>query len=443
MIVRPWKWIGTGVLLLAFAATTAQAAKEVCPPGRTVSCVGASCETTESESGAVGVLSEGETPGGLTPVQSCGPGSKYLDASGKLVVLRLQGTFREMGRQYGALLRAEIRGMHEEIRAQYALNKIAIRGERLEAFSGRLFGLYPVRFKELAQGISEGAGIDRNTLAVNSEFLDYFLKHHFLPGTGKLQPAACSTLSAWGPYTRDGALVMGSNFDFPPWFKNFSPYLVVVVFNPADGSNPVALLTYAGQIGALQAFNKAGFILENNDGSSYGDMKRHFGKRVPFLAKLPQMAFDCASFPRLDAEMLSYRSHYPLVFSIAGPSRASVYEVATVGVKKREPEKEGILAGVNHYLNPSWPPLPTQNREAVDNSVLRQKNLLALAEKNKGEIDEARMMSILDVPISDGGATPPERNVYRFVADPELKRWWIKAPDYLDWTCIELDKLFK
>jgi hypothetical protein len=155
------------------------------------------------------------------------------------------------------------------------------------------------------------------------------------------------------------------------------------------------------------------------------------------------MAFDCASFTRLDAEMLSYRIHYPLVFNFASPSRACVYEVATDKVTKREAEREGLLVGVNHFLNPSWPELPTLNREVVQYSALRQKNLSDLAEKNKGKIDAIQVMSIMDVLVPDGGATPLERNIYRFVADPELKRWWIKAPDYFEWTRIDLDMLFR
>jgi hypothetical protein len=440
MMRLTWIWI----LLLGLVTATSQAGELVrpsCPDGPMMA--SQSTAAKMNGDGAVGVLPDGEAQGGLTLVQSSGRGSKYSDKSGKFIILSLKGTFREMGRQYGALLSEEIRKMHAEILRQYALNEVVIPGERLVSFSKRLFRLYPARFKEQARGISEGGNIGLDTLAINSEFFDYFLKFKSLPGKGTPQDQFCSAISAWGPYTRDGSLIMGRDFDFPPWFKNFTPYLTLAVFNPTDGSIPTALLTYAGQIGAIQAFNRAGFVLENNDGSSYGDMKRYFGKRIPFLVKLPQMAFDCASFTSLDAEMLPYRIHYPLVFNFASPSRACVYEVATDKVTKREAEKEGLLVGVNHFLNPSWPELPTENREVVQYSALRQKNLSDLAEKNKGKIDEIQMMSIMDVLVPDGGATPLERNIYRFVADPELKRWWIKAPDYFEWTRIDLDMLFR
>jgi hypothetical protein len=149
------------------------------------------------------------------------------------------------------------------------------------------------------------------------------------------------------------------------------------------------------------------------------------------------------SFDGLDSSLLSFRSHYPLIYNLASPSGAYVYETTTYAVRRREPEKEGLLVGVNHFVDPSWPTLPTRNQDAVKNSELRYNNLVALAEKNKGEINDVRMMSIMDVLIEDGGATPRDNNIYRFVAVPKIKRLWVKTPGYLGWTRIDLDALFR
>lgn len=389
------------------------------------------------------LLKERGRPSGLIPVQSLGRGIKYTSESGKLIVLNLQGTFREMGRQYGGLLATEISKMNEEVIRQYALNQVTVPGEPLKDFSKKLFRLYPARLKELARGISEGAGIELDILAVNSEFFDYALKFSSLQKATGSMHAFCSAISAWDAYTTDASLVMGRNFDFPPFYRKFTPYLIVVVFNPTDGSCPTALLTYAGQIGAIQGFNRAGFVLENNDGSSYGDMNRYFGARTSHLAKLPEMLFDFTSVKGLDAAMRSYRGHCPLIYNFATPSRAYVYETTTYEVKRRGRGKEGLLVGVNHFVDSSWPTLPTRNKDVIEDSELRQKNLIALAQKNKGEIDDVRMMSIMDILIEDGGATPPDRNIYRFVAVPKDRRWWVKAPSYFGWTCIDLDVLFR
>ncbi len=379
---------------------------------------------------------------GLIQVKSSGEGSKYTGKSGKLIVLNLQGTFNEMGRQYGELLSNEIREMNREIIRQYALNKVIIPDETLEDFSRKLFSLYPARFKDLAGGITKGAGVDIDLLAVNSEFLDYYLKFASHLSTTGSTPACCSAISTWGAYTVDGSPVMGRNFDFPAYYKEFSPYLIVVVFNPTDGSCPTALLTYAGQIGAIQAFNKAGIVLENNNGSTYGDRKRYFGTRIPFLVKLPEMLFDFTSLSDLDAAMRSNPTHHPLVYNLATSREAYVYEETTYAVKRRGAEN-GLLAGVNHFVDPSWPVLPTRDANGIKYSELRHNNLIALAEKYKGKIDDLRMMSIMDVSIEDGGAAPLDRNIYKFVAVPEAKRWWVKAPGRFEWTRIDLDLLFR
>jgi hypothetical protein len=95
-------------------------------------------------------------------------------AAGKVGVVNLAGTFRQMGRQYGRFLAKEIRGLNREVRRQYKANGVAVEGESLRAFSRRSLGLYPARFRQLARGVAEGAGVDIGVIAENSESFDYF-----------------------------------------------------------------------------------------------------------------------------------------------------------------------------------------------------------------------------------------------------------------------------
>jgi hypothetical protein len=178
MMMLTWIWI----VLFGLVTATSQASELVHPCGPVgPTLVSQSTAAKRNADGAVGVIQDGGAQGDLILVQSSGRGSKYTDKSGKFIILSLQGTFREMGRQYGALLSEEIRKMNQKVLRQYALNKVVIPGERLVSFSKRLFRLYPARFKEQARGISEGGNIDLDTLAINSEFFDYFLKPNPFP----------------------------------------------------------------------------------------------------------------------------------------------------------------------------------------------------------------------------------------------------------------------
>lgn len=365
-----------------------------------------------------------------------------LYQNGKIKVLQLNGTYRQMGRQYGKLLAAEIRGMYAEVIKQFSLNKIAATDGQLEEFSRRLFSLYPKRFQDIAEGMSETSGMGIDKLAVLNESFDFLLSSGSAAALGE-QGNHCSSIAVWGEYTGGAPLVMGRNFDFPAFYRNFNPYIVVVVFNPADGSRCAAVITHAGQIGAIQAFNDAGLILENNNGSNSGDRQRYFGDRTPFLIKDLEMAFDYSTIEGLDGALKGSRFHFPLVFNVASPGKAYCYETTTFDVKRRDAEREGLLIGVNHFLHSEWI-LPQPGKDNfIEDSVIRHRNLAALAEQYKGSIDAGRMMAILDIPQDKGGATPPDKSIYQFVAVPGSLKLWVKAMEYTEWTEIDLKKLFR
>lgn len=361
-----------------------------------------------------------------------------LYATGKFRVLELSGTYRQMGRQYGRLMSGPLKEMHHEVVSQYAKNGIGCSDISLEDFSMQLFRLYPRRFQELAQGISETSGLNLNKIAVLNEFFDYYLKWSDHTASGN--SGNCSEISVWGEYSKDGALVMGRNFDFPPFYRAFNEYIIIVAYNPADASNSTAVITYPGQIGSIQAFNSRGLVLENNNGVTCGDAKRYLGKRIPFMVKDLGAMLDHSTFKGLDAALATARIHYPLIYNIGYPGGAANYEMTTFKVKRRQ-SQDGLLIGTNHFISPGWPPPPAKYEDAIKDSKERYDNLKALAEKYKGRIDALAMMEIMDVPEDRGGATPQDRSIYQFVAAPADLKIWVKALTYSDWTEVDLKPL--
>jgi hypothetical protein len=361
-----------------------------------------------------------------------------LYSGGNFHVLELSGTYRQMGRQYGRLLSAPMKELYSEVIRQYAKNGITCSDISLEDFSKQLFGLYPRRFQELASGMSETSGLDLNKIAVLNEYFDYILKSHAPMGSGN--NGNCSAISVWDRYTKDKTLIMGRNFDFPAFYRAFNKYITVVAYNPSDSTNSTAVLTYAGQISSMQVFNSRGLVLENNDGSSSGDPMRYFGKRVPFMAKDLSVMQENSTYEGLDAALVTSRMHYPLIYNVAYPDGAFTYEMTTFDVKRRQGQ-DGLLIGTNHFISPGWDPPPSQYKDGIANSRKRYDNLHALGEKHKGRIDVSTMMTILDLPDDQGGATPQDRCIYQFIAQPANMKIWIKAPTYSDWTEVDLKVL--
>ena len=362
-----------------------------------------------------------------------------LYAAGKFPVLELAGTYRQMGRQYGRLLAGPLKEMYREVVRQYKKNGLVCSDISLEDFSQQMFRLYPRRFQEIAYGMAESSGLNLNQIGVLNEFFDYCLKCHVHPAAGN--SGNCSAISVWGNYTKDGALVMGRNFDFAAFYRAFNKYITIVVYNPTEAANSAAVITYPGQIGSIQAFNSRGLILENNDGSSSEDPDRHFGQRIPFVVKDLGALLDHSTYEGLDAALTTSRMHYPLIYNIAYPGGAANYEMTTFDVKKRQGQ-DGLLIATNHFIAPGWNLPPSTFPYGIKDSQKRYDNLQTMAQKYKGEVDAARMMEILDIPVDKGGATPLDRSIYQFVAKPADLKIWVKALTFSDWTEVDLKPLF-
>ena len=113
---------------------------------------------------------------------------------------------------------------------------------------------------------------------------------------------------------------------------------------------------------------------------------------------------------------------------------------------KRDSGSDGLLISVNHFFSPEWPGVIQGKLDLPDriaDSQERQRNLAALAESVKGSITADRMMRMLDITVSQGGATPEDRSIYQYVFVPQQQKLWLKARGYSEWTEIDLKKRFK
>jgi len=383
--------------------------------------------------GTAPVASYPEQPEGATDVLAEG----RLYKAEKINVLVLQGTYEQMGRQYGALLKQELNDNYQGmVEGLQDIEGLTI--EDLQELGDSVYEKYPHKYKEIINGLAEASGLGlekAKTLNMQEIYVSAALVNW-----AQTQGMQCSGMAAWGPYTSGGPLVFGRNYDLG--FFN-APYATMTVYNPIDGSIPVASFTFAGCIYVTSGMNGAGVFLELNNGSTSdsGD----------FMDTRPWAPVELFSFLEgaSDLEQLSYFFETTLpdlayIVNAADADSACSFEWATSGVKKRLPDSDGLLVATNHFVDPSWDiPPPGVNQPDVDFSVQRRVNLLALGEENKGDFDPEVMMGVISTPLEDGGAfRAPNLTSYEIVAVPAELTVWVRVPEYQDWVEIDLGQYF-
>lgn len=371
------------------------------------------------------------------PVDTQGTGLKYvtefeggkLYGAGTIKVVELTGSYRQMGRQYGALLKDDLEAMYRTI-GEVFVKKHRMSPGRLATIARAVFDRYPQRYKEILYGIADasGLGLDKAILVNAVEWL---------PKIGNLSFGHCSGIAAWGPYTNKGPLVFGRNNDDDVLYFDFARMMVVAVFRPNDGSIPTALINYAGVIYNATGMNADGLFLELNSGPWMGFSL----ERVSIFTTLFSYLQEYHNLAELDRAMRSTLVNLSSIINAADPDRAYSYECSLWDTRRREQDEEGIVAAANDFSLPGWNITHFDPKREPGASQLRKGNLLALAARHKGTISPAVMMKILDVPFADGGATQKD-TIYQVVAVPVQLKIWLKVPGLQGWTEIPLRPLF-
>jgi len=355
-----------------------------------------------------------------------------LHRAGQVNVLELHGAFRQMGRQYGHLLKDQLQAFYRDALEAPIIKKGTATAEEMSVIAHKVYDFYPKRFKDLFLGMAETSGLDLEKHIRLNVACGFILE---------TPPAQCSAIAAWGDYTGGKPLVFGRNWDLPrALFKDLVKLFTIVVFNPADG-NPVADINFPGSLMLQTAMNKEGLFLEFNNGLfSGGSISFENRKQVNTL--LLEFLFDCDDMREIDAGFHTGRANAVGIVNVADKAAAYAYEWPTFGLKKRVGDRNGLLVETNHFVDPGWglgelsPAV-----EKVLKTIKRRNHLLSLGDKFKGKIDVGKMKEIMEMPIDQGGAAFPEGTLYHLVAVPGELKWWLKIPGFQDWTEIDFKKL--
>lgn len=199
---------------------------------------------------------------------------------GDIHVLRVSGSFYEMGRQHGELLAREIaegpipyyRKIVEKLMGKSALGPFTpLAWSALQRTLGRrvAHGL-PSFARETIRGVADGSGIDPQLFLDGCTMPDAMMwiaarvmqlrghgpavAHRIALGLG------CTSAVAWGDATQDGALLHARNFDYhgvSTWPKTKT----VIFHEPDDGQRYVSVAAAGVALGGITAMNEAGLTL--------------------------------------------------------------------------------------------------------------------------------------------------------------------------------------
>ncbi len=344
-----------------------------------------------------------------------------------ITLVSLAGTWREMGRQYGELYREELRHIFFEMLIRPVEDDPEGYANMVKLAETKYLD-YPVRLKSFFRGMEESSGLTEEQLMICNAMETVY--------TVEGMPM-CSAMAVWDDYAKD-ELIFGRNYDYNDLFFAFKDYLSVCVYHPADGSVPTATVGYIGEIYFANGMNANGLFMALNNGSNSHPVKNP--ERLTSLAQLMQLMLDAPDMEYCKKFFKTVGCSSSYIVGVADGKSARSYEWCTLGMQQGMRDNNGVQVMTNHFTNPAWE-LETPTDQTGWYTITRRKNLLRMAEEQKGRIDAEAMMKIMSTPIAEGGPFG-WLTVYQIVAVPARRTLYIRVVNGADWTEFRLDEVF-
>jgi hypothetical protein len=205
-----------------------------------------------------------------------------IERVGELNALYLGGTPYEMGYQHGVLARDLIQAFRRDA---YAYTATLIPLPRwlsqpaLFYYAANYWKTIPEEYCQELQGIADGAGAHPIEALVATCFWEMLLM------------AGCSEFAAVAPYTRDGELIHGYNYDLMlPDHALIQPYLAAIFYRPSRGV-PFVTVNTLGSVGANAGINAEGISVawDNTELKDKGLIEGIPSPIVPFIVTLRRL----------------------------------------------------------------------------------------------------------------------------------------------------------
>ena len=377
---------------------------------------------------------------GLVPVATFDEGRSYRASIGGYPVLSLKGNWREMGRQYGALLSKELREFHTAISAD--LEARGLKPEHLEQMRAT-FETYTPEMKDLIEGMSETSGLSfEDHMLLDASF--YLLPNLVI--TAAQSASSCSGIAVSGPRTTDGTLYFARNWDMTPTaMRPYLRYIALIAFNPTDGGLAFANIRPIGQVYVETGMNEAGVFVELNNGSA-SDPNSNPEARFS-VASLFDFLRTSNSLDDMIRNLTTTKMDASYIIQAASADRAVSVEIPTFDARVIE-EKDGALYALNNFTRPTYAPWKGKIVELPDNAhddrQVALDAMFASPEWRKG-VNLNTVKAMMDRTLDKGGPVvegPTFGTVLQVIAIPKDLRVLFRGYGYSGWADVDLKALF-
>lgn len=364
-------------------------------------------------------------------------------------VLRLHGDDYEMGHQHGSLLKDAMREGPVPYFDRYVERMLAAGlGPRAGALGGailrrtvgkRIADGFPEHARRAIEGLADGAGLDRKKLlgAVTMPETYLWVLNAFRalvhPGLAPRPEIAwptplmgCTSAVAWGDATRHGRLLHGRNFDYQG-VGAWDTQQAIVFHRPKDGQPFVSVSAAGVVMGGVTAMNASGITLVVHQHMA-SDALRLGGVPIGVTGdRVMRHARNLDDARRILASdrhngcwtyvVASAKEKAVLCFEVSPRRNAHrIFDRGTFGYANVYLDDE--LGRTEHHIYPShW-----------RNNLARLSRSRELLERNRGNIDENVIASILGNPGSGDcrfeEAISQIMTVASVVFDPERALVW-------------------
>ncbi len=373
-------------------------------------------------------------------------GNGILYTKGTFLIPVLKGTYKEMGTQYGELMKNEMQKVYDIV-IQPQIKEGIITPEVSKKWTDRALSTFSTRNKDFYEGLQQSTGWPMEKIGMLDQVTEFGIFQSKLHSF-----AGCTSIIAWDTASKDGNLYIGRNMDWSAAFSDFVQVLTVV--NPTDGGYRYANLGWPGMITLYTGFNEHGVYIDLHDGSSMGGSVV-FADRAPFMNVLVDIISETKSLDAAVSRFNASRTSVGLILSLADGQSGASMECASWGDHRVRRSDGDILVVVNSFLNPDW---GIHKRDTVSHSLERYNNMTDRLEENHGDIDAKKVRDLMDIRLfnedgsfkKNGGCTKPtkqdaDQTTHQMVTDVVQRKVWLKVPNpkYLtDWVEIDLKKLW-
>lgn len=379
-------------------------------------------------------------------------GELYRHETLDLVVLN--GSYKEMGRQYGTLLKEKIEWVKDTLVNQYIESEALSYDTIMDVVGEPFYKAAPKRFKDLYAGISEITGLDVYEVSAMDQQLSMVLLDR-----RTVAMAGCTSLFAWGSNTKDGEVYSGRNLDFPRFWRDLMEEAgVFVVMNPIGGDFGYAGVGIAGMLSGFDdSMNSEGLYAEFNNGAgSIGPTM--YSNRINVVTWTADLQFEYSEQEEIVLNLNATQANYPCILGTATPERGQYYEISPDSYRAPGAEETDLTARANQFIDSSWgiPDLPTPGGWY---SRTRRESFTSLVQDHAPNVDETVIMDALNTPLFDddgnvndvglsvfdapGTETPlSEVTATQVVTKPAERMMWVRIPTVSGWMEFDLTQYF-